>query len=93
MQFPTFELAKKAVCRLGYDTDYPPIRYFDVGERLNITGRNRQKTWLKLEDCWDAASLGKIEGDLEAVPVLIASTPHPGPGVARLHVQSQQERL
>jgi hypothetical protein len=67
-----FRVAKQAVCRLGYSAEYPAVRYYEVGEELEITGRNRQKTWLKLGDCWIAASLGEVEGDLEEVQILSA---------------------
>jgi hypothetical protein len=89
--FPSFELLQKATCRLGYGTDYPPIRYFGIGETLEITGRNRQMTWLKLGDCWVAASLGKVLGELELVPVL-SSPPLPTPTPSPLVCTSQLNR-
>jgi hypothetical protein len=69
---PHFLVAKKAVCRLGYSTEYPILHYFDAGQELEITGRNRQMTWLQLGDCWIAANLGEVEGELEPVRILSA---------------------
>jgi len=74
-------IESRAFCRYGPGKAYLYSHELNQGDRLEVDGRNRSKTWLwvKPEDlerhCWAAASVLEVTGDIEGVNVVTTRLP------------------
>ena len=88
---PVFIIEQNAICRIGPSQAYEAWRYYEPGEALEVTGRNREGTWLQLKDCWIYKELGTLNWELEKLEVKRAPplpTPTPTPEPTRACVPS-----
>ncbi len=77
----TANVRQNAVCRDGPTKEYPILAYFNVGEVLNIVGKNQQGTSWVVENptngrpCWIAGNLVDFSGDITQVSIINPDPP------------------
>lgn len=67
-------VTRDANLRGGPGTSYPRVATAEPGDQFTVTGRTEEGDWLrvtgeKTKEAWIAAFLGRIDGDLDRVPV------------------------
>ncbi len=76
---PRFTISSGANVRSGPGTNYAIIGGVATGESLAVTGRNADGQWLAVNFAggtgWVAAFVGTFNGDLNALPVVVAEPP------------------
>ncbi len=82
--WPDAVIQMQANCRYGPDIDYLYSWGLYPGDTAIVQGRTASGTWLWIKpfnvdrNCWAAASVMKVTGDVMAVPVVTTRLPHTG---------------
>ena len=82
---PRLSAPKNLTCREGDGDDYPAVGYLLEGESADVIGRNREGTWLVINnpdwggDCWLFMGNVELEGDITTTAMMTAPPLEPEP--------------
>ena len=85
---PMAEAVRQANLRRGPATTHPLAAVAQKGQRFPITGRTADGRWLRVRvegiDMWIAASLAKVQGDIQAIKIVTHPPTPPPPPIAKI---------